>query len=348
MVSTMLTERQKRILRAIVDNYIRSGEPVGSRTISKREDIGFSPATVRNEMADLEEMGYLEQPHTSAGRIPSEKGYRFYVDHLMEPVRLKPEEIRRIRQLFAQRLHEFEEVIRQTATILASLTNYTAVVLGPEIYETRLKQLAIVPLSTERAVAVIVTNTGRVEHHVVDVPPDLPLSDVERMVNWINHRLVGLPLYMLKQRIDAELAEELRRESDRCALVLQLLDRALTVADEDAERVFVGGTTNILAQPEFRDVEKVRALLGVLERSDLVVELFATREDGVRVRIGRENANEAVQGCSIITASYSVDGKLVGTVGILGPTRMEYGRVVGILEHFAQDLSALLSRLYSA
>ena len=172
----MLTERQRLILSAIVDDYIRSAEPVGSRSISKRGDVGFSPATIRNEMSDLEEMGYLEQPHTSAGRIPSHKGYRYYVDHLLRQTALSKKELEVIKNFFAEKILEFEKVIQQVATILSQLTNYTSIVLGPEVFSTSLKMLQIVPLNENRAVAIIVTNTGRVENKVVEIPEGVSLS----------------------------------------------------------------------------------------------------------------------------------------------------------------------------
>ncbi len=166
----MLTERQEKILRAIVDEYIVHAEPVGSRTVSKRKDIGFSAATVRNEMADLEEMGFLEQPHTSAGRIPSQIGYRYYVDHLMGPERPKRSELLMIRQLFASQMDALEQTIQQTVSILSRITNYTSIMLGPELYDNKLKHLQVIPLHDRMAVVILVTDTGHVDRRRITVP----------------------------------------------------------------------------------------------------------------------------------------------------------------------------------
>lgn len=341
----MLTDRQQLILRAIIDDYVKSAEPVGSRAISKRQDVSFSSATIRNEMADLEELGYLVQPHTSAGRIPSQKGYRFYVDKLMRPSKLTKEEVTKVKHLFAERFVEFEQVIQHTASILSDITNYTAIVLGPEMFDTTLKNIQLIPLSEQTGVAIIVTSTGHVENRKVDLPQGISLADIERMINLLNHKLKDVPLFQLKTRLYSEIANELKQHFDQYQEVITLLDQAFT--REKEEKIFLGGTTNIFAQPEFRDVEKVKSLFEFLEQNDRLHGIFANtnHDQGVTVRIGQENMDEAISNCSIITASYTINGKHVGKLSILGPTRMEYQKVYGVLEHLTQDLSQLLRRL---
>jgi heat-inducible transcriptional repressor len=342
----MLTERQKLILRIVVDDYVRSAEPVGSRTIAKREGINFSPATIRNEMADLEEMGYLTQPHTSAGRIPSQKGYRFYVDNLMVPERLSKDVVEKIHRLYTERFMQFEQVIQETASVLSKLTNYTSIALGPGFFEATLKHIQLVSLTEKMAVAIIVTNTGHVEHRTVSVPANIDFFDMEKLVNLLNDKLKGVPLYQFKDRLYTEIASELKRHVSQYQAVMKMLEEVLSRDKE--ERVYLTGTTHIFSQPEFRDVEKARELFELLEQHDRIQDVLAGTKDkeGIQVLIGQENLEEAFSECSIITASYSIGGKPVGTLSILGPTRMDYKKVVSILHFLARDLSYYLNRVY--
>lgn len=340
----MLSERQEKILRAIVDEYILHAEPVGSRTVSKREDIGFSAATVRNEMADLEEMGFLEQPHTSAGRIPSQFGYRYYVDHLMVPEGLERSDLIMVRRLFASQMDALEQTIQQTVSILSRITNYTSIMLGPELYDNKLKHLQVISLHDRMAVVILVTDTGHVDQRRITVPEGVSLSSIEQMVNLLNAKLSGVPLYRLKQTVYKELYEEFSRHAENYNYLLGMIDQML-VADLEGQ-VFTSGTTNILTQPEFRDVEKVKALMEIFEETDTVARLFSNRDTGVQIRIGQENHLEAVNNCSIVSASFVVDGRSLGTIGVLGPTRMDYQRVVSLLEVLTHDFSEHLRRIY--
>ncbi|MCM3267250.1 heat-inducible transcriptional repressor HrcA [Paenibacillus elgii] len=342
----MLTERQRHILSAIVDDYIRSAEPVGSRSISKRGNVGFSPATIRNEMSDLEEMGFLEQPHTSAGRIPSHKGYRYYVDHLMHYNQLPVQDVDMLKQFFAERMQEMERTIQHVAQILSQLTNYTSIVMGPEMLGTTMKHLQIVPLNERTAVAIIVTNTGQVENKTVTIPEGVPMSEIEKFVNVLNARLKNVPLLHFKSKLYTEIASELSSYVSGYEELLLMLDHVMDRGEE--ERIFLGGTTNMLTQPEFKDVDKVKSILDLLAEGPKLVQLFdGTGEtDGIQVRIGSENKLEAVNDCSLITASYSMDGQLLGTIGILGPTRMDYGKVIKLLDHLTKDLNQLMGRWY--
>ncbi|PTX64843.1 heat-inducible transcription repressor HrcA [Melghirimyces profundicolus] len=340
----MLSERQKKILRAVVDEYIVNAEPVGSRTVSKREDMGFSAATIRNEMADLEEMGFLEQPHTSAGRIPSQSGYRYYVDHLMVPERLKRSDLLAIRRLFTSQMDALEQTIQQTVSILSRITNYTSIMLGPELYDNKLKHLQVIPLNDRLAVAILVTDTGHVDQRQITVPEGVSLSSIEQTVNLLNTKLSGVPLYRLKRTVYKELFEELSRHVENYEYLLAMIDQML--ASELESRVFTSGTTHILNQPEFKDVEKVKSLMELLEETETVTRLFTTRDTGVQIKIGYENHLEAVSHCSIVSASFLLDGRSLGTIGVLGPTRMDYQKVVSLLDVLTRDFSKHLRDLY--
>jgi heat-inducible transcriptional repressor len=333
----MLSERQRMILRAIVDDYVESAEPVGSRTISKREHIGFSPATIRNEMSDLEELGYLEQPHTSAGRIPSQKGYRFYVDHLMEPQDVLTGDLNHLRQFITNKMIELEQVVQQAATILSQLTNYTSIVLGPETQGANLKHVQIIPLNERSAVAIIVTNTGHVENRKITIPQGVSVHQIEKMVNILNHRLSGVPLHRMMHMIYSEIADELKNHIESYEQILQMLEQS--IVKEADERLFFGGTAKMLNQPEFRDVDKAKEILELFEQNQVVLKLLDSSNSArLQIRIGQETGIEAVSHCSIVTASYSLDGQHLGTIGIIGPTRMEYRKVIGVLNHIALDL----------
>ncbi|MFD2116143.1 heat-inducible transcriptional repressor HrcA [Paenibacillus yanchengensis] len=339
----MLTERQRLILHAIVDDYIRSAEPIGSRSISKRGDVKFSPATIRNEMADLEELGFLEQPHTSAGRIPSTRGYRYYVDHLIKFNDVQ--DLNLLKMFVTDQVNQIEEVIQHAASILSSLTNYTSILLGPEMMSTTLKHFGIVPLDAASAVAIIVTNTGHVENRTISLPPNLPMDEMEKVVNILNDKLVGVPILMLQSRLYSEVREELKRHIDQSEQYVAMLNQAL--ANQDSEgRVFLSGTTNMLTQPEFKDVDKVKTILDLLDETPTILKMFTDLPRGIQVRIGTENNHQAINDCSLITATYSIDGQSFGTIGILGPTRMEYGKVIQLLDVISKDMAVRLGRWY--
>lgn len=340
----MLTERQLLILQAIVDDYIRSAEPVGSRSIAKRGDISYSAATIRNEMADLEELGFLEKPHSSAGRIPSQQGYRYYVDHLLLPHHLTRDEQAFLRNQFTEKLEHFEDVIEHSAKILSAITSYSSVVLGPEIFETKLKHLQIIPFSLERVLILFITDTGHIEKFTTPLPERIDPSELEKTVNILNERLKGVPIYKLRQKLREEATKLLEAHVKNYEEVLDLLNEAFSI--EKNEKVFYGGKTNLLSQPEFQDVEKARLLYSILEEDHIVERLFRADTAGVQVKIGHENELEAFENCSIITTSYMIGGEHMGTIGILGPTRMEYRRVIGIIDYFSKNLTEFLMHLY--
>ncbi len=338
----MLSERQRMILGAIIDDYVRSAEPVGSRSISKRADVSFSPATIRNEMADLEELGLLEQPHTSAGRVPSIKGYRYYVDHLVTVDDAPEQDVRKIRSFFAEKMNHWEDAIGHAATILSQLTNYTSIVLGPEIFETTLKHFQLLPVTDTSAVAIIVANTGHVEHRTIALPDGITMDDMRKVVNLLNDKLQGVPFFRVKAVLHSEIAKELNRYVDRCEEILLLLEQA--IAEKQEPKVFLSGASNMLTQPEFKDVDKAKNILGMLEETQRLMQLIQPHAGGIQVKIGTENSFEEINQCSLITATYSLDGQSLGTIGILGPVRMEYGKVIGLLDYLSKDIAMLMSR----
>ncbi|WP_226036952.1 heat-inducible transcriptional repressor HrcA [Aquibacillus saliphilus] len=333
----MLSKRQILVLQVIIDEFIQTAQPIGSRAISKKDGMSFSPATIRNEMADLEELGFIEKTHSSSGRVPSEKGYRFYVDHLLSPFHLSSADRNVITHTFEKGMVEFEQVVQKSAKILSDLTNYTSIILGPEVFETKLKQLQIISLSSQTAVAILVTNTGHVEHRSFNVPAEIKSGDLEKLVNILNERLAGVPIIQLHEKLYTEITYLLKTYTSDFETAFQYLKAALF--DEQPVKLYVGGKTNILMQPEFKDVNKIRSLFSMIEQEEKMADMLRSDKDGIIVSIGQENKIDAMQDCSIITATYSLGDRQMGTIALLGPTRMEYSRVITLLNVLSKRLT---------
>ncbi|PTQ51129.1 MAG: Heat-inducible transcription repressor HrcA [Brockia lithotrophica] len=326
----LLNERQEAILRAVVELHVRFAEPIGSRTIAKLAGIPLSPATIRNEMADLEEMGYLEQPHTSAGRIPSEKGYRYYVDHILPAV----EEAFSVEEGVLERLlrlpyEEAERALREAAEVLAALTDYAVVALGPDVDEAKLYHLEVIPLEGNRVVAILVTEDGRVFHRTSLLPEGVPRDVVEDFVRTAARHLRGKDLRHVPPAIYAELAEALARNAEARERAAEFLRRIFDFPSTSP--VHLEGTTRLLAHPEFRSVEAVREFLGLVEREELLRSLLEPPAPGIVVRIGGENEFREARRYAIVSAALVEGGTRLGTIGVIGPVRMEYGRVLALL-----------------
>ncbi len=338
-----MDERKQQVLQAIILDYIATADPVGSRTIARKYNLGVSPATVRNEMADLEEMGLLEQPHTSAGRIPSQLGYRYYVDCLMqkEPVKKETKEI--IRGILINRIKETENLIQISSKLLSQLTNYTALVLAPFFGKNVLRHIQFLPMEQGKAVIVIVLDNGHVEHRMMDVPESLNAADYAAITGLLNEHLKGLSLEQWRPSVMKAIFRELKYQKDVLQQVIEQIEDSLAVEQE--QKVFLGGTLNILNQPEFKQIEKVKTLFELLEEEKFLKEVLnPEQETGVLVKIGSENLHEGMKDCSLITATYRLDGKVIGTIGLLGPTRMEYSRVTSIVEFLTYALTESLSK----
>jgi heat-inducible transcriptional repressor len=339
----MLTNRQLLILQLTVNDFIESAQPVGSRQLSKKPEAPFSPATIRNDMADLEEMGYLEKPHTSSGRVPSEKGYRFYVDHLLTPEKLTLEDSMQLRSIFQDRVMETEELIRNSAKIISELTNYTSILLGPDMTMHSVKRFSIVPLDDTKAVAIIVTDNGHVENRVFDVPQGMLASDIEKMVNILNERLVGTPLSFLQNKLALETRTVFEQHVHHAGELFASFQRAMTIKPE--ERLYFGGKMNMMKQPEFNDLQKMKMLFELMENGAPAFDFFQDNSIGIHVRIGSENKHNAMEDCSVITANYSAGDTMAGSIAIIGPKRMDYGRVITMLDILSENLSQALLKM---
>lgn len=338
----MLDERKQRILQAIINDYISSAEPVGSRTIARKYDLGVSPATIRNEMADLEMLGYLEQLHTSSGRIPSSKGYRFYVDDLLPPQPMTSHEKEVIDCWYRARVKRVEEVFQETAKIISRMTKNISLVLAPQITKAAFRCLQFLPLDSHRVIAVIMTDAGFVENKIIEMPAGAEFTDFQRMAQVINESLAGQSLDAIQQGSLKHIRDEIMDESLYEA-AMEVIRRALDF--EKRERLYLGGTTQLLEQPEFHDVERVKEILLMLEEEQLMKDiLHAHLGEGLSVTIGHENQYSGIQDCSIITATYHLDGELLGTIAVLGPTRMEYGKSMALLNYMNSNLTEIIKR----
>ncbi len=336
-----MDERKMRILQAIIDDYILTGVPVGSRTISKKYDMGLSSATIRNEMSDLEELGYLDQPHVSAGRIPSAKAYRLYVDSLLKAGKIQDDRIDTISSHFFGRAHQMEDVIDHAAKVISSLTRYTAVVLSPRGKMPKIQTVQLVPVSRDAALVVIVTDTGIVRDSTIRLSGDMDSDTLYTISRAITEALSGHTLTESCEILPGMISRMQENEALLQRFYGMLNDRR---ASPRQPHVAVGGTSNMLSYPEYNDVEKARNFLSLMETRDRLASIIrGNGEMAFTVRIGPETGVPEMADCSIVTATYSTGGGQQGTIGVIGPTRMQYSRVISILNMMGSQLTDLFS-----
>jgi len=336
-----LDGRKRGILKLIIDDYVVSAEPVGSEAVSTRHRLGISSATVRNEMAALEEMGYLRQPHTSAGRVPTEQAYRVYVDSMLQEEQVAPADRTHIRRTLF--MAEPERTIQQAARALASVTNFAAVVAPVNVSEQRIRHLHLIPLSPQRALVVVVTDDGVFEGKTAEFAESVSPDDLDRLSQAITRRIVGQPLRDLTEgKLDAAIGDAALYQRVVTEVERLVRDQRLHAS----ARVVTDGKANILKQPEFQDVRRAQPILSALEQEDVVVEILrpGVQGDRVRITIGRENAREEMRECSVITATYFREERPAGVIGIIGPTRMRYSKVVSLVSYLADSLGEALGQ----
>ncbi|ODA42602.1 heat-inducible transcriptional repressor HrcA [Desulfosporosinus sp. BG] len=338
-----MDERKRKILRAIVLDYIATAEPIGSRTIARKFDLGVSPATIRNEMADLEDLGFIEQPYTSAGRIPSDAGYRYFVDCLMDPQVLSEEEKETIERESTKRIHEIQEVISHTSKLLSELTNLTSLVLGPQKGKSTFGKMHFLPYQSGQVIMVIVKENGAVENHIIDVGENITVEDLQHVAGVFNQKMRGYSLGQVKRSLLHEIYGELSRQRQLIDNTMDML-REILSDNEEEERIYLGGTLNMLNQPEFRDLGKVKTLFKVFEENEPLKKLLHPHHEGLNVTIGGENTLKEFRDCSVISATYKVNGLTIGAVGVLGPTRMDYAKVIAIVDFMTRSLAEVLAR----
>lgn len=340
-----LDDRKLKILQAIVKNYLETGEPVGSRTISKYTDLNLSSATIRNEMADLEEMGYIIQPHTSAGRIPSDKGYRLYVDKMLEDkLQDKLQEVEDMKEMLIQKTDKVENILKQVAKMLAVNTNYATMVSAPQYRSRKVKFIQLTEVSETQVLAVIVLEGNIVKNKILDVKEHIDKEVILKLNLVMNTFLQGLDL----QEINLSLIQKMKEQADGYnSIVSDILDAvAQAISEEDGIEIYTSGATNILKYPELNNMENASGLLYTLEEKKQLTEFISNElEDeektGIQVYIGHETPMESMKDCSVVTATYELEDGVYGKVGIIGPKRMDYEKVVRTLKTLMSQLDGI-------
>ena len=338
-----LDRRKLKILQAIIDDYVMTASPVGSRTISKRTDIGLSSATIRNEMSDLEELGYLQQPHTSAGRIPSDKAFRLYVNQMMTDSNLSSDEIKFINAYIRQRANSIESVVKQTAELLSDMTKYTSMVLSPQLKDIRLKHIQIVALNDSTAIVVIITDTGLTRNAYIKLPYGIRPDILESLSSKLSGALYDKRIVDITPEQITNVLMEYECNLDFVSSIMKRLDTGLA---SDADSLLLYGTNNLLMHPEYSNIDKARQLLQVFEEKDSLYNVLsnATKME-FTITIGSENETPPMRDCSIVTATYRIGDMPIGSMGVIGPTRMNYPKVLALLKYLGQSLSDTLTNM---
>ena len=345
-----LDERKKKILNAIIRNYQETGEPVGSRTISKYSDLQLSSATIRNEMADLEEMGLIVQPHTSAGRIPTDKGYRLYVDQMLKEADQDRErrEVPQTGDFLVERMDRMERVLMQMAKLLAANTNYASMISAPRYNRNKLKFIQLSRVDERKLLAVVVVEGNIIKNSIFEVEERLSEEDILSLNLMLNTNLNGLTIEEINLEIIAKLKEQAGNHTDVIGKVLDAVADAIRSDEEDLQ-IYTSGATNIFKYPELSDSSKAKEIIQVFEEKEQLTNLLTDKlgeegQQGIQVYIGNETPVQSMKDCSVVTATYDLGGGLQGTIGIVGPKRMDYEKVVSTLQTVMGQLDTIFKK----
>lgn len=340
-----LNERKQKILEAIIRNYMETGEPVGSRTVSKYTDLNLSSATIRNEMSDLEEMGYILQPHTSAGRIPSDKAYRLYVDTILQR---KDEEVSEMKELMVEKADKIDLLLQQVAKLLAQNTNYTSMVTKPKYQHKRIKFIQLNQMSERQLLVIVVLDNNHVSNKFINLMTDADENVIAQMNFLMNTALTGLDFTEINMAIMQQIKEKAGEYGELASSILDCISEVMT--EENDSEIYTSGATNILKYPELSDKEKMTGLLSTFEEKQML-SAWANdeppeddKEHGIQVYIGEESPVESMKDCSVVTATYRIKEGVYGKIGIVGPKRMDYEKVVGTLENCMQQLDDIFKK----
>lgn len=349
----ILDARSRELLALLIETHIATGEPVGSRTISKLTSEGLSPATVRNVLAELEDAGYLEQPHTSAGRVPSDRGYRFYVDHLLERTQLSSGDESAIQRALRGAAPNAEwpgtdQLMGRASQLLSQLSESVGIVVSPSLAHDTIKHIDFVRLSDGRILVITVSRAGLVQDRLVRIDEDLTQDDLNRTANYVNANFSGMSLPAIRLELLRRLSEEKALYDRLLQNAALLCERGLSVSEQEQPEVFVEGASKIIAKPDFADLERIRELLRFFEEKSRLIKILnecvsLTAPQPIGIRIGAENSLPSLRGCAIITSPYSYGNQVIGSLGIVGPVRMEYARTIGIVNYIARLLEQALA-----
>ena len=341
-----LDDRKVTILKAIIKTYLETGEPVGSRTISKYSDLKLSSATIRNEMSDLEDMGYIIQPHTSAGRIPSDRGYRFYVDQIELE---KDNEVMEFKEMMVQKVDKLELVLRRMAQVLASNTNYAAMISGPSYHKTKLKFIQLSKMEERKLLVVVVVEGNIIKNTMIDISDNLTDEELLNLNILLNSSLNGLTIEEINLDVISKLKVDAGAHREVVELVLNEVTEAIRAGGEDLQ-IYTSGATNIFKYPELSEGDKASRLIGTLEHQEVLQEFVAEvnansdGDSGIQVYIGDETPVQSMKDCSVVTANYDLGGGLRGTIGIIGPKRMDYEKVLRTMQNLMNQLDGAFKK----
>ncbi|WIF94810.1 heat-inducible transcriptional repressor HrcA [Caminicella sporogenes] len=339
-----LVDRKLKILQAIIDDFITTAQPVGSRTIAKKYNLGISSATIRNEMSDLEELGYLVQPHTSAGRIPSDLGYRLYVDVLMKHYELAAKQKLIIKQLLLDEINKIEDLVQQASKVLSHITNLTSLSLSPQFRKSKLKNIKLVKVDSDKVLLILVSNTGIVKNVLLRIN-EASQDVLDRIGNLLQHQLKGFSIDELSDDVILNLKNEIVEYGNTIESLVLILKNTLKEIDD--REIYLDGLAHIFNLPEYTDINKAKQFISTIEKKDLLYEALKDNyEEDITIKIGRENNLEEIKDCSLITATYKLNGKVIGKIGVIGPTRMNYARIVPVMEYITKILTDILNKNY--
>ncbi len=346
-----LDKRKIKILKAIIASYIDNAEAVGSRTISKKYELGVSPATIRNEMSDLEEMGFLVQPHTSSGRIPTDKAYRYYVDDLWKKtLNTKNSDLEGIRKIIDEEAHELDSIFNNSVRILSQFTKYTSFIIAPHLKKSVIKRIQLVPIAETKVLLVIVLENNIVKQVMLKLSSPIPIEQMDRISVTLSEKLSGYMLedvnFELKESLIQELYSMRENAGDSLFELLPFLMNHI-VRMEDIN-VYSDGITNILSLPEYNDLEKAKEFISFVENKDSVAKLFQfVGKNDLNISIGHENPYKELRDCSLITATYKFNGKIIGKIGVIGPTRMDYEKVISTVKSMSEAMNEIIDQNFS-
>lgn len=340
----MLDERKLKVLYAIINSYVLTAEPIGSRTIAKQYNLGVSPATIRNEMSDLEELGYLNKPHSSAGRVPSDKAYRLYVDNLLkvkDPI-VDLAKKNEIKEILSKDSMEIDKLIKNSAKMLSSLTSYTSLAITPQMDINNLKHVQLLLISQDEILVVLVSSSGIVKNTILKI--DLLISEnlLNTISNFLNDSLKTLSIEELIHVVNTESFDQWHGFKDITKKVLPIIKDFIDEADSIT--LYSDGVTKILNFPEYKDIDKAREFISFIENKDLLVDILLDNilSQDVNIIIGNENIYAPIKDCSIVTATYSLDGRIIGKIGVIGPTRMEYKKIISSIKLFSENITEIV------
>lgn len=333
-MSTELDKRKKKILQAIIEEYIETAEPVSSNNLV--EDLNCSSATIRNEMAELEKIGFLEKPHTSAGRVPSQKGYRYYVDELIRDDKISKKEMEIIRDRLETRVNDLEELTKIATTTLSEITHYTTIAIAPDVQNHTIIDIKFVLLGSRVLMAVILTDSGIIRESIIKFDEDITAEQVDDLTFLFKNKLVGKPLETMNAPLEEFIMKEMKTGINIIKKVIEEINKIIL----ESQKIYLDGANKVVDMPEFKKVDVAKDFLNVLDAKDLVADVLNTGiAEDINIYIGEETEKEELKNFSIVTFNHLVEGRDIGTIGIIGPTRMDYSKVISVMKYISKKLN---------